>query len=270
MGAPNNESVYVFEESGGSWVQRARIAPSFSGHAVSLDGNRAVISGDGVLVYEWNGSSWVQRARLIPDEGPTGWFGHSVSVSGDRVIVGSPGDGNGGSAFLFEKSGSTWVQRAKLVAGDRATGDGFGFSVAIDGSFVVIGATGDDLNHTESNSGSAYVFERSGSTWVQRAKLAPADGKKDDFFGYTVSVSGNHIVVGAPYQDEGASNAGAAYIYDRGGSQWVLREKLIASDASTNGDFGWSVGMSGERALVGSPSADGSAVNVGAAYVYDL
>ncbi|MEQ8768319.1 MAG: S8 family serine peptidase [Planctomycetota bacterium] len=271
VAAPYNHSAYLFENVGGTWVQRTRLSTGFPCWAVSIDGDRAVIGGDAAYVYEWNGSSWVQRARLEPDDGLSGTFGESLCVSGDRVIVGnSDADSSRGSAYVFEKSGSSWVQRARLIASDRRPDDRFGAAVSISGTFALVGAYLDDRNSTETDSGSAYVFERSGTTWVERAKLAPPDLGKSNQFGFSVSVSSDHAIVGAPKHSNAALSGGAAYVYDRGGSQWTLREKLTASDASNHAAFGWSVGVGGERVLVGADWDNELANGAGAVYVYDL
>ncbi len=137
------------------------------------------------------------------DEG----FGWRVSVDGDTVIIGTPGDdAMTGSAYVFIHSGNTWTQQAKIVAKDRAVDNYFGISVSLSGDTAVIGAGGDD-----SDTGSAYVFTRSGEIWTQQAKLIAKDGTKGDDFGVTVSVSGDTVVIGADGDD---SATGAAYAYD--------------------------------------------------------
>ena len=112
--------------------------------------------------------------------------------------------------------GGTWEQAAKLVAVDRAADDQLGFSVSVSGSTVVVGALMDD-NAGLANSGSAYVFEKNDvGTWVQAAKLTAADSAAEDQFGYSVSVSGSTVVVGASFKDDadaGLVDSGAAYVF---------------------------------------------------------
>jgi len=158
---------------------------------------------------------------------------------------------------VFTGSGSTWTQRAKLTATGGAPGDRFGYAVALSGSVAVIGATG-----SNSNTGAAYVFTGSGSTWTQQAKLTAADGAAGDYFGYAVALSGSTALVGAPGK---STSTGAAYVYAGSGSSWPQQAELTAPDPATTAYFGWSVALSGSTALVGAP---GNNNYTGTAYVF--
>jgi len=151
------------------------------------------------------------------------------------------------------------LSETKLNPSDAMMGEQFGWSVGIDGDTVVIGAFGDDA--PGSDSGSAYVYLRSGSGWVQQQKLTASDGAAGDRFGRSVAISGDTIVVGASDADASAIDSGAAYIFVRSGSLWTQQQKLTASDASASAEFGWSVAISGETAVVGTGDTD-------AAYVF--
>jgi len=150
---------------------------------------------------------------------------------------------------------------AKLVASDAAANDDFGTSSAIDGDYLVVGAPGD-----ASNAGAAYVFFRDGAgTWAQQAKIVSSDIAAADLFGASVAISGDYIVVGASGQDTGGSSAGAAYVFLRSGTSWTQQAKIVASDAATTDQFGWSAGISGDYIVV---SARGESYYAGAAYVF--
>ena len=166
-----------------------------------------------------DGGNWAQTAKLVAADGTAGdKFGGSVSVSGSTVVVGAEDkDGaasRSGSVYVFEKSDDgTCAQTAKLVADDAAAGDQFGISVSVSGSTVVVGARQDD-DDAASNSGSAYVFEKSDDgTWAQAAKLVADDGAAEDWFGESVSVSGSTVVVGAWQDDDDGSDSGSGYIW---------------------------------------------------------
>ena len=163
-----------------------------------------------------------EQAKLTASDGAAyDYFGCSVAVSGDgsTAVIGAHGDddigNNSGSVYVFTRSGSSWTQQAKLTASDGASGDLFGYSVAVsgDGSTAVIGAHGDDDRGIDS--GSAYVFTRSGSSWTQQAKLTASDGAASDLFGWSVAVSGDGstAVIGAYYDDDRGSNSGSAYVF---------------------------------------------------------
>jgi hypothetical protein len=169
--------------------------------------------------------SWGQVAKLTAYQAASGdYFGSSVSISGSTVVVGSSGDDdngtNSGSAYIFGRDQGgvdAWGQVAKLTASDGASYDEFGRSASISGDTIVVGANGDD-DHG-SNSGSAYIFGRDQGgvgTWGHVAKLTASDGASYDYFGWSVSISGDTIVVGANGDDDNGLGSGSAYIFGRG------------------------------------------------------
>ena len=290
-------SAYIFTRSGSSWTQQAKLtaadgaAGDSFGFSVSIsaDGNTAIIGaryndGNGsstgsAYIFTRSGSSWTQQAKLTPADGAAGdSFGISVSISGDgntAVIGAYTDDDNGadsGSAYIFTRSGSSWAQQAKLTAADGAASDRFGISVSIsaDGNTTVIGAYYDDDKGADS--GSAYIFTRSGSSWVQQAKLTAADGAASDRFGIGVSISadGNTAVIGAYYDDDKGSASGSAYIFTRSGSIWTQQAKLTAADGASSDYFGFSVSISadGNTTAIGAYRDDDKGTNSGNAYIF--
>jgi len=217
----------------------------------------------------------VQQARLTAVDGAAGdEFGWSVAISGDTAVVGAPYDDIGanadqGSAYVFVRSGVTWGQQQKLSAADGAADDFFGCSVAIAGDSAVVGACGDDVG-ANANQGSAYVFVRSGVTWGQQAKLTAADGAANDTFGCSVAIAGETAVVGAPNDDVGATaNQGSAYVFVRSGVTWTQQQKLVAGDGAVYDNFGSSVAIAGETAVMGAPNHDVGAHSAqGSAYAF--
>ena len=184
-----------------------------------------------------------------------------------------------GAAYVFEKPAGGWAdmtQAAKLTASDGAEGDQFGYSVAISGDNVVVGAPFDDVN-TIQNQGSACVFVKPASGWVdmtQTAKLTASDGAAEDYFGASVAISGDTVVVGAEYTDiDAIEDLGAAYVFEKPESGWAdmtQTAKLTASDGAAGDYFGASVAISGDTVVVGADSADIDAIeDLGAAYVFE-
>ena len=285
-------SAYVFVRTDGVWTQQAKLAASdaaandYFGCSVSVSGDTAVIGAVGhglsdagaAYVFTRTGSVWTQRARLTAsDAAADDYFGGSVSVSGDTVVIGAcyddrPGRTYAGSAYVFTRTGSVWPQRAKLTASDAGPGDYFGGSVSVSGDTVVIGASGDDLPG-RTGAGSAYVFTRTGSVWTQRAKLTASDAAADDYFGSSVSVSGDTAVIGAPELGDDPAT-GSAYVFVRsapGAPGWTEDAKLTASDAAAGDRFGDAVFVSGNTAVIGAYGDDrGVATNAGAAYMFEL
>ena len=224
-----------------------------------------------------------QQAKLTAaDAADFDQFGRSVAVSGDTVVVGAPVNDLGGSdlndagsAYVFVRSGSTWSQQAKLTAADADAADEFGSSVAVSGDTAVVGATTDGHGTPNLNdAGSAYVFVRSGSTWSQQAKLTAADAGDGDRFGSSLAVLGDIAMVGAPSDDHGSpelANAGSVHVFTRTGTAWAPQAKLTAADAAQADQFGASVAMSGDTAVVGASSDDHgnpTISNAGSAYVF--
>ena len=197
-------------------------------------------------------------------------FGYSVSISGDYAVVGVwYDDDNGvasGSAYVFKRSGTSWQQEAKLLPSDGAAGDNFGISVTISGDYVVVGAVLDGDNGNQS--GSAYVFKRSGTSWTQEAKLLPSDGAANDRFGHSVSISGDYAVVGAFLDDDNGDGSGSAYLFKRSGTSWAQEAKLLPSDGAAVDFFGNSVSISGDYAVVGAIEDDDNGTDAGSAYIY--
>ena len=252
------------------------------GFSVALSGNTAVVGAflddnrvsdsGAAYVFEKIGGVWAQTAKLTAADGAAfDWFGFSVAVSGNTAVIGSVFDDDrgtaSGSAYVFEKFGALWSQTAKLTAADGAHSDEFGFSVALSGNTAVIGVKGGD--GLVADSGSAYVFEKIGGVWTQSAKLTAADGAEGDQFGYSVAVSGDTAVIGAFLDNDLGSNSGSAYVFEKIGGVWTQSAKLTAADGAEHDQFGFSVAVSGDTAVIGSRNGDGLVANSGSAYVFE-
>jgi phosphopantetheinyl transferase len=201
-------------------------------------------------------------------------FGYSVSISGDYAVVGAYQDDDGGyssgSAYIFVRDGDDWTQQAKLTTDDAAVEDHFGWSVSISGDYAVVGAHGDDDDGEAS--GSAYIFVCDGANWIEQAKLTADDATGGDYFGFSVSISGDYAVVGAHLDDDGGDCSGSAYIFVRDGTDWTEQAKLTADDAAERDFLGWSVSISGDYTVVGAwrDDDDDDGEDSGSAYIYNL
>jgi hypothetical protein len=264
-------SVYGVVHSGTSWIQQAELTPSggpsseYFGVSVAISGSTALVgasnnnSGTGAAyVFKRSGTVWTQQAKLVAADGaPNDSFGWSVAVSGVTAVVGTYKNSSTGAAYVFTRSGTSWRQRAKLTAADGTARNYFGYSVAISGPTAVVGAFGN-----ASARGAAYVFVRSGKTWIQQAKLIASDGAAYDYAGWSVAISGSTAVVGAWSAN---SRAGAAYIFVRSGRTWTQQAKLTASDGVFLDDFGGSVAISESTVVVGAQLKN---EQIGAAYMF--
>jgi hypothetical protein len=207
-----------------------------------------------------------QQKLTASDGAPDDYFGTSVSISGDTAVIGARlDDDNGtqsGSAYVYVRSNCVWSEQQKLTASDGAQYDQFGSSVSISGDTAVIGALADEDNGTIS--GSAYVYVRSNGVWTEQQKLTASDGEQYDYFGTSVSISGDTAVIGAYRDDDNGSNSGSAYVYVRSNGVWSEQQKLTASDGAPDDYFGFTVSISGDTAVMGAYGDDDN----GSAYVY--
>jgi hypothetical protein len=277
-------SAYLFTWSGTTWAPRQKFtakggaAREYFGQAVALSGDRAIVgaphakiganlSQGAVYVF---GCGYVEQPKLpnigaVAEDG----FGFAVAVDGDTAVVGAPLDdvgsrSNRGSAYVFTRNGVGWTRSAQIFAPDGQANDKFGYSVAISGDTIVIGAPKVTRNGVL-NRGSVYIFTGSGRSWALQKQVL--GGGTDDHFGWSVAIGGNLVAIGSPYADLGIQkDRGRVDLYNRSGVNWTHQQILIANDGAASDHFGFSVALSGERLVVGAPSRDGSK---GAAYVFE-
>ncbi|MBL8694107.1 MAG: FG-GAP repeat protein [Planctomycetes bacterium] len=242
-----------------------------------------------------------QQAYLkASNPGVTDYFGSSVAVSGDTVVVGAHGEDssatgvngnqadnsamNSGAAYVFVRSGSIWSQPAYLKSSNTGALDCFGASVSISHDTIVVGAfgeassatgvNGNEADNSALNSGAAYIFVRNAATWIQQAYLKASNSEVDDRFGSSVSISGDTVVVGALFEDSNAkgvngtqsydvaSSAGAAYVFIRSGSTWSQEAYLKASNTDPEDHFGSAVSIANNTIVIGAWGEDSSAMGV--------
>ena len=272
-----------------NWNQLQLIIPSdadsvdYFGWRFDSDLNFAVVGSWGdkdfgpasgsVYIYYQNDTSWIFETKLIcPDSLSGGRFGFDVSISGNYIIIGAPGDTvNGlfsGSAYIFKKNGTNWINQAKLIPNDGESEDWFGRCVSINGDHAIVSAYKDDDNGPES--GSAYIFQRNDTLWNQQSKLLAFDGSANDQFGYSVSITDSFAVVGARYYDYYTPyNDGAVFVFNNNGSEWVADTMLVPSDGDSGDWFGYSIHASGNNIIVGANRNDDNGTQSGSAYIFN-
>ena len=263
------------------------------GITVAIEGDLALVGapgadgegtdrGEAYLYQRDQGSTdgWGQIKTLVAEDTADGdFFGVSVSISGDYAVIGAVGENGSGSdqgaAYVFYRNqGGTgnWGQIRKIAASDKGDSDGFGFSVSIDGPTILVGSDGEDGAGTDR--GAAYIFAKDQGgvdNWGQVAKLVSANPTNGDRFGYSVSLAGDFAVAGAPKEDAGGTDRGAAYVFarDLGGlNAWGLVKRLASGVPSDNSWFGNSVAVEGLLAVVGAAWEDGGGTDRGAAYLF--
>ncbi len=247
------------------------------GRSVALSGNMALVGADrdahagqiSGAAYLFDVTTGNQIAKITASDAMLiNRFGASVAINGNTALIGAPHDfrrgSSSGSAYLFDVT--TGNQIAKLTASDAAAGDLFGVSVAISGNTALVGALVGANGGLNSDSGSAYLFDV--TTGNQIAKLTASDVTLNDRFGRSVAISGNTALVGAPHPFEEGISFGSAYLFDITTGNQIA--KLTASDAALDDQFGWSVAISGNMALVGAFRNDDEGSNSGSAYLFDV
>jgi trimeric autotransporter adhesin len=291
------------------------------------DSNTTGVNGDGLnnlapdagaaYVFVRNGTLWSWQAYLKASNTEAGDQFGAAAISGDTVLIGAPGEdsnatgiggdesnnlaADSGAVYVFVRSGTTWTQQAYLKASNTDADDLFGTVVAISGETAVVGAYSEDragkgVNPRESRklaaeSGAAYIFVRNGTTWTQQAYLKASNTDSNDVFGLSVAISGDTVVVGAPFEASGngkqqnnsAFQAGAAYVFVRNGTIWTQQAYLKASNAEAGDTFAWGSGLaiSGNTIVVGAVGEASNATGIngdqtnnlassaGAAYVFE-
>jgi len=291
-GTTNAGKAYIFRYNGTSWIEEAILIASDKaagdnfGRSVSISGNVAIVGAnradpDGTTdagkayIFRYNGTSWVQEVILTAsDKAATDQFGRFVSISGNVAIVSAPyadpgGTTDAGKAYIFRYNGTSWIQEAILIASDKAAYECFGYSVSISGNVAIVGLPYANPGGT-GGAGKAYIFRYNGTSWIQEAILIASDKAANDWFGWSVSISGNVAIVGANAASPGGTtNAGKAYIFRYNGTSWIQEAILIASDKAAGDQFGISVSISGNVAIVGAYRADpGGTTDAGKAYIF--
>jgi len=302
VGAPNEDSSLT------------TVIQSPASATETATGNGAFESGS-VYVFTRAGTTWSQQAYVkASNAGAADHFGSAVAIHGNTIVVGAPGEdghlltgstapppdntttGDGasasGAAYVFTRSGTTWSQQAYIKASNAGANDNFGTHVAISLDTAAVGATGEDSNLTGilagspnegttgnavSNSGSVYVFTRSGTNWTQQAYVKASNTDGGDTFGSSIAINSDTLVVGAPGEgstgtgvnpgptaeaDNTANASGAAYVFTRSGTTWSQQAYVKASNTEVSDAFGTSVSINGTKLVVGAPGENSNLTTV--------
>ena len=280
-------SAYIYRLSGNTWNLETKIVPNDGstgdkfGNSVAIYNDRAAIGAytyggiGAVYIFTYQSGNWIQTDKIIPADGEINdWFGYSIDLNGDYLIVGNPTDNDNGtisgSAYVYHYSNG-WTLDKKIIGDDVDEADQFGCSVVIDGQYAVVGAKADEGVNGIPHAGSAYVFLNSiGSNWEQTAKLWALDAENLQNFGYSVSIFGEYILIGAKQDSEVDTWSGAAYVFKKEGSSdnWLRQNKLFAEDGDDLDLFGTSVHLYGTTAIISSVWDDDNGYNSGSAYIF--
>ena len=280
----NAGAVYAYRlNEHAHWIQIQKIfaldggRSDVFGYSLALSGKTAVIGAYkdfaiGVLsgsayVFDYYDGVWHQTTKLTAEPGDNGrMFGYSVAIEGDNIIVGSyRGSGKedySGVAYMFDRESGVWQRKAKLMADDSHLEQRFGWSVALSSGTAVVGAVWDSASHPRAGAVYTFIKEESG-LWAQESKLTAIVKGERDHFGWSVAIEGNHLIVGAPGDNENGADAGAAYIFTRNQTSWAHLAKLLPSDGASADEFGYNVDLMNNYAIA-------SAVNDGGGALYSF
>ena len=283
-----------------------------------------------VFVYTRSGTNWSQQAYIKASNAAAGdRLGSAIALSGNTLVVGatheasdqttitngtgsSSNNDNAGSGavYVYTRSGTNWSQQAYIKASNNDVNDFFGTNVDIDGDTIVVGVGDEDSNQTtitngtgtssnndKAASGAVYVYTRSGTNWSQQAYIKASNSDASDYFGQSVSISGDTLAVGVPNEDSNqttitttsssdnsATSSGAVHIFTRSGTNWSQQAYIKPSNAVSGMSFGQPVFIKGDLLVVGAGSEDSNATtnsygstassntslsNSGAVYVFE-
>jgi hypothetical protein len=287
VGSLKAGAAYVFMKHGDSWhyedkiVSPAPEAEDNFGRALAIQGNllivtaRKTIDEEGAAyVFVNRHGTWIHQANLEANDPTKGaYFGQSVDIQGDVIAIGARNaNPNGaGGFYLFRKSRDGWVEIAKVTPSDGQFDDQYGFTIAISGDVITVGARRAD--HTGAkNAGAAYVYSLKRDSVKLVTKLTASDSSAGDEFGQSIAIVGDVIAVGAWRDDitEKDDNKGSIYLFHRKGGQWIETNKITASDGMAGDEFGYSLSAFGNRIVTGAHTADFISKDGGAAYVLPL
>jgi hypothetical protein len=284
-GVVNAGSAYIFKYDGETWIEEAKIYASdgeegdWFGHSVSISGDYAFISATSdetkgkasgsVYVFKYNGTTWVEEQKILvqPGGGESAIdFGWSVCADGEYVLIGAQNDDDlgdsSGSTYVFKYDDARWNEVQKILPTDGKAWAYFGHCISIDSDYAIIGARCDEFI------GAAYIFKLEGTTWVEKQKLVSADGVAGDYFGRSVFINGEYLIVGANCDDDNGEDSGSAYIFKYNGSSWIQQVKIKASDGEPEEEFGNAVYINEDYALIGMQFDDENGMYSGSAYIF--
>ncbi len=254
------------------------------GYSVSIDGNWMAVGAPGlaqndgykgaVYIYTMSNSQWSFHSLVTAaDNQSFNFFGSSVSLYKEWLLVGAHADTShgsySGSAYLFQRVNNAYVQRAVFRSSHAS--DLFGSSAAMGDGFCVVGARA--AGGSPSGAGAVYVYRQNGSNptdWIADGTLTAADGKANNAFGAAVAVSGNRVLVGAPFTKASPASAGTAYIFEKVSGTWTQKAKLAPVNGSARNLFGSAVDIDGDWAVIGAYREDNKYFDDGSVYVYRL
>ncbi|HKU39908.1 MAG TPA: cadherin-like beta sandwich domain-containing protein [Polyangiales bacterium] len=276
---PSTDQVFSYAlQASGDTVVVGAPADDSAAHGIDGDPNAAgsVADSGAAWIYVRKDGAWLQQAFLKPDEpAADDMFGSALALSGDTLVVGSPrfdvfnlsaGSARAGMVYVYVRKDGAWTQQARFSAEGGSGGDMFGYSVALEGDTLAVGANLESSGATAS--GAVYVYTREGASWKFQQKLKASEPRTASQFGSALAISDQTLVVSA---GEESRRAGAVYVFAREGGQWKQRQRLTSEPASDGAMFGFALSLTADRLAIGAPRyrTQAGANASGQVYVYE-
>ena len=280
-------AAYIYKKTTTGWEYSQKLMPSvlrqFSqfGYSVALNDKFLIVAARGhdsykgrIFVYELQNGIWILSQNFSSIAANDGdYFGESIALFETTLVVGATSSHteivSGGAAFIFEHNGSSWSQTNKLIASDGSLGDFFGAAVDIFQDKIIVGAHGNDQYAT--NSGSVYIFEKSGSSWIAQTRIERSStyAQANSFYGSSVAIRGEYALIGAFGSYANIQYPGEAYLYKKVGSSWTLVKRITSSSIGVNAGFGKDVALCSTHALISAPHDTNSSSTIsGSVFIY--
>lgn len=285
---------FIYHYEGGNWVFQSKVtagdpdAIDHFGRAVYINDTHAIVGcsysddpdtyNGSAYIFVNNNGTWTQQAKLLAsDRRRMDRFGAAVGIYGDYAVIGCYGADytlngttytNGGAAYVFHFNGTTWGEELRLTPADPSTEMKFGWGVSIYENTILVGTTEDRYNNTDAIKGAAYAFTLQNGVWSQSAKIVGTDVIDGDNFGCAVSIYKDYAIVGSMEDDDRGSASGSAYIFKNNNGTWEQQQKLVGANSAAADNFGYSVGIYENMAIVGSYHSNKGYNDTGSAYLY--
>jgi hypothetical protein len=276
----NAGAAYVYVRDGHTWSLQQKLFASdrvdFAQFGVAVDvlGDTIVVGAHqdddsgfqtgAAYVFRRNGTIWTQEQKLkANDEKPDSAFGLSVSLSGQTIAIGAPGDSSpaalfSGAVYAFVNNGAAWEQQAKIKPNNTMANQQFGFTVSVSGDTIVAAAPGEIIGapsveaQNVRSKGAVYILSRTGTSWGHQKRFFERDTNRTGGFAVRAAIDGDTIIVGDPTYDAGARFTGAVYVFERNGNGWSLKHTLTANDAQFLQAMGFAIAISGDTVIAGT------------------
>ncbi len=291
---PDAGAFFIYKKEAGLWQSMGKfMAPDGAsdcllGYSVAISGEYAIagapeddngdsenfLNSGSMYLYKFEGNQWTFQSKFVAqDKQKLAHYGYKVAMNHNFAFIGAYGqheaDNHSGAVYVYQRSLWGWSFFTKLTESDLGDSDFYGRAIDVDNDILVIGAHQHDPGGGK-RTGAVYIYEYDGSSWQFKQKITVDDGKDMDGFGRVVALNGDHLVVGAPFNDDKGDEAGAAYIFKKEAGTWTQMTKLVALNGVAGDRFGWDVAIHDDMVLIGANKKNNPGDMNGSVYTYRL